>query len=158
MKIGILKVYKNGCFKSNVIEFEANGEMFKRAALYLINQNEEYKDCFLFDPETLSPITFDFTYYIKSKVVEGENLPCDNFTLTYNDMIERLEEVTKRDDIFNKTIHPFCRTIYSHAGKLGEFLNMHAGLNINLNNQVSESIFIGKQFDQLTITNNLNKV
>lgn len=154
-KLGILKAFKNGTFRSNVIEFEAIGASFKHAALSLIAENKEYQDCFLFCPETLCPITFDFTYHFKA--VTGNSVPVDRFALTYADMIKQLNETIERPDLVSTSIRPFVRTLYSNAGKLGEFLNMHGGTNINMDMEGKEdSLFFGPHFDTLDRTKFLN--
>ena len=147
-KLGILKAFKNGTFKSNVIEFEAGGASFKHAVLSLIADSKEHQDSFLFCPETLCPITFDYTFHFKA--VTGNHVPVDRFALTYADMIKSLDETRERPDLFKKTIRPCVRTLYSRAGTLGPFLTAHGNQNINLEmDNKEESLFFGPNFESL---------
>ena len=118
-KIGVISFFKNGVSKSNVITFESDCCIFREAALSIINHHPEFHDCFIYEPVTLSPVTFDLTVNIKP----GEHLvKCDRFFMTFNELKKFCDN---ENNYLSVVTHPFCRVIFSKAGRLGEFLEFH---------------------------------
>lgn len=118
-KIGAITFYSNGCSRSNVITFTSSGNEYKSAVLSIVNHNPDLWDCFIYEPETASPITFDLTVDCKP---HDHVVRSDRYFLTFNELKKFCDDDSNYVTVVTQ---PFCRTIFSQAGKLGEFLEFH---------------------------------
>lgn len=118
-KIGAIRFFENGCSMSNVYTFTSNCNDYKSAALSIVNHTKELHDCFIYEPETASPITFDLTVDCKP---HDHVVRSDRYFLTFNELKKFCDDDSNYVTVITQ---PFCRIIFSKAGDLGNFLEFH---------------------------------
>ena len=118
-KIGAITFYPNGCSKSDVITFTSSCNELKLAALSLVSHHAGLHECFIYEPETASPITFDLTVAVKPY---EHIVKTDCYFLTFGELKKFCDD---ENNYISVITHPFCRIIFSKAGELGEFLEFH---------------------------------
>lgn len=117
----------------------------KAVALFsFIYKRTELHNHVLIDDETLCPITFDTTVFLKGGSFEktGKPIPVDVFNCTMAGFLEKMDRFERTPDLHHFSSKPcFCRFIKSKSGKAGEFFNFHVPAIIKKSNYAEGSIF-----------------
>ena len=118
-KVGFIQTLPNHNIRSSVVTFKSNCDQYKHSVLSFVNHNPEYQSLYLYEPVTRSPITFDLTLSIM-----GNSKPfnCDRYFLTFNELKKYCDSISDNESIISILTQPFCRVLFSRAGKLGAFL------------------------------------
>ena len=110
------------------ITFKSAAPTFKEAVISFIKKREEYHDHFILEAETLAPVTFDATVYLKGGnfAETGKPYPNDFFACTFSEFEKQATYYQNDCEIFDHfSSSAFCRVLRSRSGKAGEFFTMH---------------------------------
>ncbi|MGD1336133.1 hypothetical protein ACP6H1_27445 [Vibrio harveyi] len=119
-KIGLIKFNPNGSTKCEVVTFNSVCNEYKEAVLSMVHKRPEWHDCYLYEPVTKSPVTFDIT--IKYITPSGDStFNSDRYFLTCAELVDFCDNVIHEDRFVSVVTQPFCRTLFSNAGTLDEF-------------------------------------
>lgn len=125
----ILMHPKNGYYRHSIHEFRSSADNVSDAVISYVHKRPELHDHFILEADTLAPITFDTTVYLKGGhfAETGKPYPSDQFACTFADF-QKLVNHYQRSEIFHSWAHrsPFCRVLRSKSGKAGEFFMMHS--------------------------------
>lgn len=119
---------RDGFYISTTIDFKSAAETANEAVFCFIRKRSEYHDCYIIDPETKAPYTFDTTAFLKGgRFAEtGKPYPNDIGACTFTEFLCETEK-TRSSAIFHSfTDRPaFCRLHRSRSGRAGEvFMRM----------------------------------
>ncbi|WP_431786921.1 hypothetical protein [Vibrio harveyi] len=119
---------EDGFYYHEKITFNTTAENISDAVYSLVSKRIEFQRCFFLELETLAPITFDTTVYLKGGNFEktGNPYPNDIFACTYDEFKSMLISYSCRPELLHSfSKRSFCRVIRSKGGKAGEFFMMH---------------------------------
>lgn len=135
-KLCATKIFSNGSSRNMMITFESECSNYGEALLSVIAKDKSLHDCFISEPVTCSPVTFDLTNKVK-----GATKPflSDRYFLTFNELRKFIDDAEHDDNIIECVKQPFCRVLFSNAGNFGEFLNRK--INTSLKPQSVDTLF-----------------
>lgn len=125
----------------HTVTFVSECAEYGPALLSMIKHSPEFHDCFIFEPITRSPVTFDISLRMKGPYNS------DRYFLTFNNLVSFCDTIETDQDVIKILRQPFCRVLFSNAGKLGEFLNQNSDKKWpTYSDQKHDSIFWGNDF------------
>ena len=120
---------KNGFYRHSTHEFKSQADNISEAVISYVYKRPELHDHFVIEADTLAPITFDTTVYLKGGhfAETGKPYPSDQFACTFAEF-DKLIKHYQQSEVFHSWAHrpPFCRVLRSKSGKAGEFFMMHS--------------------------------
>ena len=124
-KASFIKQFSNGNMKIDHITFEVGHVDFATALATLVDRRPEFHDCHIVDEENNAPCVFSVTAYLKSVVNDGKFIPSDFGGYTYNELKEKVEEITNNSRFSNfSNTALICKPIKSKSAKAGETFNL----------------------------------